>query len=220
MQEKPIVSTQNPSALLPIDELVRLSQSLAVLDAALMPEWEDRYYSFNARWKEAEMMASMRDGSGDGYFIWFSQAGAVLKGFAHESTVWKRLNGKSELALASLAEQLPPELEPFLHEPAFALDEMTFCFWRRPLDATWFTWQPPVPKDVRFLDGSTDLLMHLDGNPVTYLDLADDSYGIRPELAAVQAVYAHQPLTEDLLERLGSSREPDEVAVELDEIGY
>jgi hypothetical protein len=185
-----------------------------------MPEWEDRYYSFTARWKEAEMMASMRNGSGDGYFIWFSQAGAVLKGFAHESALWKQLRGRSDPVLSSLAQQMPPKLEPFLHEPAFSMEETTFCLWRQPLDTTWVTWQPPVPKALRFFDGSANLLVLLDGNPATYQDWADDYYGIRPELAALQEVYAHKPLTEDLLRRLGSPRRRDEVTAELDEIGY
>ena len=48
-----------------IDSLKRLSQSLAMLDAILEPDWELRYYSFNSHWGEGEMMASMRDGSGD-----------------------------------------------------------------------------------------------------------------------------------------------------------
>ncbi|BCL83552.1 hypothetical protein ccbrp13_60170 [Ktedonobacteria bacterium brp13] len=220
MQEKPVLSTQNPSALLPLEELAWLSQSLAVLDAALMPEWEGRYYSFTARWKEAERMASMRNGSGDDYFLWLSPAGAVLKGFAHESAVWKQLRGKSDLVLSSLAQQLPPKLEPFLHEPAFSLEETTFCLWRQPLDPTWIMWQPPVPQEIRFFDGSADLLALLDGNPVTYQAWAEDYYEIRPDLAALQAVYAHMPLTEELLRGLGSPRRRDEVAVELEEIGY
>lgn len=64
-----VISIMNPSALPPIEQLARLSQSLAVLDAILEPEWANRYYSYNARWRKDEMMASMRNGSGDSYFI-------------------------------------------------------------------------------------------------------------------------------------------------------
>jgi hypothetical protein len=218
--EKPVISTQNPSALLSPSELARLSQSLAALDAVLMPEWEDRYYSFTTHWNGAERMASMRNGSGDGYFLWFGQQGTVLKGFAHESAVWKHLRGRSDLALSSLTQQIPPELEPFLHEPAFSIEETTFCLWRQPQDSTWITWLPPVPPEVRFFDGSADLLMLLDGKPVTYQEWATDYYEIRPKRTALRAVYAHTPLTEDLLKRLGSPRTRDEITAELDEIGY
>jgi hypothetical protein len=37
-----------------------------MLDAIVCPEWEHRYYSFNANWAADEVMGSMRDGSGDG----------------------------------------------------------------------------------------------------------------------------------------------------------
>jgi len=32
------------------DALERLSVSIAALDAALSPEWENRYFSFDPRW--------------------------------------------------------------------------------------------------------------------------------------------------------------------------
>lgn len=70
-----------------IPDLKRLCQSVAILDAILQPKWDFRYFSFNSRWAEGEMMASMRDGSGDDYFLLFNKAGAILKGYAHESTM-------------------------------------------------------------------------------------------------------------------------------------
>jgi hypothetical protein len=42
-------STRDPSALPEVGSLRRLSQSLAMLDAILCPEWQYRYHSFNAR---------------------------------------------------------------------------------------------------------------------------------------------------------------------------
>lgn len=60
-----------------IEDLRKLTQSLAMLDAIMSPEWEYRYYSFNSKWGEGEMMASMRNGSGDEYFILFDSHGAI-----------------------------------------------------------------------------------------------------------------------------------------------
>jgi hypothetical protein len=79
------ISTRNLTPLPDIQALKQLTQSLAMLDAILWPEWEERYYSFNFHWAESEMMASMRNGSGDDWFLLFSQAGAIMKGFSHES---------------------------------------------------------------------------------------------------------------------------------------
>lgn len=100
------------------------------------------------------------------------------------------------------------------------MEELTFCLWRPSLAATWIVWQPPVPEAIHFSDGSADLLALLNGQPRTYQEWADDYYGIRPERAAVRAVYAHMPITENLLKRLGSPRNQDELAEELEEIGY
>lgn len=220
MPYRPIPSTQNLSAFPPPEGLARLSQSLAVLDAALMPEWEYRYYSFTARWNGTEQMASMRNGEGDGYFLWMSPHGAVLKGFAHESAVWNQLRGKGEVILSSLTQQLPSALASFLREPAFVLEETTFCLWSVPEDPTWTIWQPPVSPEMRVLDGSAELLALLDGNPATYQAWAEDYYEIRPQLAALQAIYAQKPLTPAILRRLGSPRTSNAVIAELEDIGY
>jgi hypothetical protein len=54
-----------------VESLKKLCQALAMLDAIISPEWEYRYYSFDSKWAQGEMMASMRNGSGDEYFILF-----------------------------------------------------------------------------------------------------------------------------------------------------
>ncbi|MEO6655099.1 MAG: hypothetical protein ABIO36_03375 [Pyrinomonadaceae bacterium] len=68
-----------------IENLERLCKSLAMLDAIMSPEWEYRYFSFNSKWADRERLASMRNGSGDEYYIWFGAIGAIIKGFDHES---------------------------------------------------------------------------------------------------------------------------------------
>jgi len=52
---------------------------MAMLDAILMPEWEYRYYSFNAQRGEGEMMGSMRDGAGDEFFALFNGHGTFKR---------------------------------------------------------------------------------------------------------------------------------------------
>ena len=44
------ISTRDLAGMPDIPALRRLTQSLAVLDAILSPEWENRYYSFDSRW--------------------------------------------------------------------------------------------------------------------------------------------------------------------------
>src|SRR4051794_4341165 len=80
-----MISTRDRSGLPGIDDLKRLMQSTAVLDAVLSPDWEYRWYSFNAKWSKGEQMGSMRNGSGDDLFAHFTKAGCFIKGFWHES---------------------------------------------------------------------------------------------------------------------------------------
>jgi hypothetical protein len=54
-----MVSKATLRSLPAIEDLRKLTQSLAMLDAIMSPEWEYRYYSFNSKWDEGEMMASM-----------------------------------------------------------------------------------------------------------------------------------------------------------------
>ena len=76
------ISTRDLSALADPTTLEKLTQSIAMLEAIVSPEWEYRYFSFNRLWDESkgERMASMRNGSGDEYFIvfrWDETAGLI-----------------------------------------------------------------------------------------------------------------------------------------------
>src|SRR5678816_1485060 len=83
-----------------IPDLLRRTKALAALDLILSPEWEYRYYSFNAAWSPSELMASMRDGCGDEWWLVFHAHGwAALKGLAHESEAWSKDGDKLSTAL-------------------------------------------------------------------------------------------------------------------------
>ena len=113
-----------------IQELRRITQSLAMLDAILSPEWDYRYYSFNSAWGPGEEMASMRNGSGDDWFLLLDHAGAALKGFAHELA-------DSFLLSQNIQTQVPADFSSFLNEPAFSMQHATFCYWRKSGDSSW-----------------------------------------------------------------------------------
>src|SRR5689334_23119829 len=118
------LSTITPEKLPSIVGLRRLTKSIAMLDAIICPEWEYRYYSFNSKWGENEEMASMRNGSGDYWFILFDRFGSAMKGFAHEFPL-----AKDSLFAARIQKIVPPVFKSFLQEPAFKMEEATFCLW-------------------------------------------------------------------------------------------
>jgi hypothetical protein len=53
------VSTRNLSGFPDPQQLRRLMQSMAMLDALLEEAWDRRYYSFQADWAPSEQMGSM-----------------------------------------------------------------------------------------------------------------------------------------------------------------
>jgi hypothetical protein len=195
--------------------LRRLTKSLAMLDAIISPEWEFRYFSFNAQWTEGEEMASMRNGSGDDWFLHFSEPGAVLKGFAHESPLAKTSALPSRIPVS-----VPPEFSSFLEEVAFNLDMATFCIWRRHGDPLWTVVEPATGRLTAEADGSAEMLAILDGKPETYHQWAESYYERAVALASVQTVYAHVPLDQDLVASLNSELPIEELAPEVAEIGY
>ena len=187
-----------------IDILKRLLQSLAMLDAIIEPEWEDRYYSFNSKWAEGEEMGSFRDGQGDHVFALFNMAGCWIKGFTHEEPL--------RVSLEILLAQVPTEFASCLTEPAFMIEDTTFCLWRKYDDVNW---------QIMGLKKSMNMLGLPDGRPQSYLDQASD-YFERDDLPidSIQAIYSHHPLSEDLVQSLN----PEIILVDVEEdkieIGY
>jgi hypothetical protein len=208
-------STAAPEAMPKIDGLRRLTKSLAMLDAIICPEWALRFYSYNAKWGAGEEMASMRDGCGDEWFILFDRAGVALKGFAHEA----RLAGDDSLA-KRIPEVVPSAFASFLNEPAFSLQEATFCLWCSVNDPAWNVVTPPGGRVSPSEDGSDELLRLLDGLPETYQRWAEAYYEQTVPLEAVKAIYAHQTLETNLIDALNPARSLSDITADADEIGY
>jgi len=210
-----MISTRDLHELPDIPGFRRLTRALATLDALLSPEWEYRYYSFNSHWAEGEMMASMRNGSGDQWFALLSSAGVALHGLAHESPIF-RLDSR----WPGIFDSLPSEFHAnFLNEPAFDTANSTFCIWRRASDERWFAGAAQLPPG-NDPDGSEELLSILAGDPQQYVDFAAEYYEREIAIADVAAVYEHAPLTQELLKRLNPRADLEALTADLNEIGY
>jgi hypothetical protein len=211
-------STRALDDLPSIDDLIRLSKGLAMLDAILSPEWEYRYYSFDSKWGPGELMASMRNGSGDEYFILFDKHGAAIKGFDHEA-IMSPWNTDADVIWPGMYDSVPAQFSSFLNEPAFSMDEVTFCIWRRYIDAVWQCGIREFPEGVD-PDGSKWMLKILDGDPLTYQDFARDYYEVEPPLEAIEHLYAILPLTEGVIRSLNAGLGFSDVEADINEIGY
>jgi hypothetical protein len=213
-----MISTRNLTHLPDIDDLRKLSKSLAMLDAIISPEWESRYYSFNSKWSQGEEMASMRNGSGDEYFLLFNTSGAILKGFAHESPMTPYKQTPSKL-WEGIFDSVPKEFASFLTEPAFDIESTTFCIWRTYEDKAWQCGEIKFPESDD-PDGSEGLLFILDGNPETYKAWAEEYYEEKISAVAVRDIYAHRPMTYELIAGLNANLSLSELVDDIEEIGW
>lgn len=206
------------AALPDVDGLRKLSQSLAMLDAIMCPEWENRYYSFNSKWNEGEMMASMRNGSGDEYFILFNSHGAIMKGFDHESAMspW---SAEEEKLWPGILDEVPDEFPSFLSEPAFSIQETTFCIWRRYVDSSWQVGRIDYPDETD-PDGSENMLSILDGQASTYQEFAEWYYEESLNPDAIERIYRHEPLTSEIVAQLNDEITLESLTADIEQIAY
>lgn len=214
-----MISTRDMSHLPDVAAFRRLLQSLAMLDAILMPDWQYRYYSFNAHWSDGEQMGSMRNGCGDSFFAHFSSVGCWLKGFAHEYPMSPYRNRPPRRWLGVL-DHVPPEFAGCLSEAAFSIQDVTFCIWRRFSDPSWRIGDIEFPLDHPDPDGSAFLLSDLDARPETYRDFSFEYYERELELNAISHVYAHLPLTDAVITSLNPELTMDDLEPDIIEIDY
>ena len=203
-------STRNLEALPSPAELRKLCQSLAALDAILCEEWESRRFSFNAHWGSDEQLGTMRDGCGDEWQAWFSPGGVLLFGLAHESAAYR-----SGDPYPQIIEGIPRSLAGALEEPAFDTENLSFCTWHLPGEG----WSVGPVSELGD-DGSESLLQLLDGNPRSYATYAEEYFEMKLPLESVERIYAHRPLSAELVESLGGTRDLGELREDLEEIGY
>lgn len=185
----------------PIKQLIHICRSLALLDAILMTDWEYRYFSFNCLWsEEGEMMASLRDGSGGEYFILISGKGVVGKVF-DPSIVSDS---------PSTLELLPDCFGSFVNEPAFSLENVSFCFWREIQDDSWSV-SPNELKDL-------PLLKFLVEGSGYYHEWAQEYYEQEFDREALDAMFTSLEINADLLQKLNPEVELEDLEDDLEEI--
>ena len=197
---------------------MRQSQAIAMLDAILSPEWEYRYYSFNSKWGPREMMASMRNGSGDDYFILFDQHGAAIKGFDHEAIMSPWTN-TPPVVWPGMYDSVPGDFSSFLNEPAFSMEDVTFCIWRRHVDTEWHCGVIDFPPGDD-PDGSESMLAIFDADPATYQAFASEYFEVNVPLTAIEHVYDHRQLTDEIIGALNPNLASEKLEADRLEIGY
>lgn len=187
------------------DEIRQKLQSLAMLDAIVMPDWELRYFSFNSQWSPGEMMGSLRDGEGSEFFFLFNETGVAAKIYCKDYSL------EADTAAAMLG-GIPLDFSSFLNEAAFNLDVATCYLWRRKEDHSWSV----APRDIveiPFLAFVYDW-----GN--YYLNWSASYYELGLNVNSIEAILRHQPLTENLIKSLNPDAELEAIVADANQIGY
>jgi hypothetical protein len=174
---------------LPQPELLReRCRFCTLVDAIVAPEVPS--FEFHSKWRRGEQLAAFKDGTGDFVFLWFSHRGCVVRGFDHESVMSPLRSDPPEL-WPKLFDGLPRSLGYALHEPAFALDEVTFCLWHLPGDR-WERGPVKFPRGAgRDPDGARTLLAPFGGS---YSRWAADYYGQKLNHVGLQRLRRGAPL--------------------------
>ncbi len=107
-----------------------------------------------------------------------------------------------------------------MQEPAFRIEDVTFCIWRQVNDANWRVGTVDFPADHSDPDGSEFLLSALDGRPETYQIWAKSYYECDLQLAAVEHVFRHRSLTPEVIAQLNRELSLADLLAALNEIGY
>jgi hypothetical protein len=184
-------------------DLERVCKGLAVLDAMMSADWESRYYSFNQAWNvnARQRMASMRNGSGDQWFIVFEPGGVFFKALWHEHP---------REDVAQIYAGLPAKLSPQLEEPALEIEHLTFGGWH---DGTSWTLRGNA-------EALGDEIAILTGDPDAYRAYAADYFEADLPRDAIAQVLAGKKLDAKLVGRITSDRTLADLKDDLAEIGY
>ncbi|QOV88481.1 hypothetical protein [Humisphaera borealis] len=213
-----MISTRSLHILPDIEPLRRVCQAVATLDAVLSPEWEFRYYTYQRSWDANQQLASMRDEMGDEWFLLFSPAGAILKGYVPDSAMAETVHERGA-AWPGVLDAVPPALGEILHDPRLGGPRATFCVWRQRQDKSWYRGRVQFPSGPD-PDGSEHLMTVLDGDPVSYTRWAEQYYEIEIPFIEVRRIYMHRPMTEEMARALNPNTDWGSLIDELQKIGY
>lgn len=195
-----------------------------MLDIILCPDddFEDRCFWFEPVGVDGMALASMENGSGDLSFIAFDDDAVFAWGFAHESAMTPYVLDPIRV-WPGVLDGVPPRFVDLLQQPRFMLDG-TFlastAFWSDH-DEPWRAGPSDPPEDDEDADGSRLLFeLILDDRPEAFVSFAGEYYDRNVDPDGVRAIYRMQPLTPELVHRIGPEADGAQVLLRAEEITY
>ena len=171
-------------------------KAMAKLDIILVPKKAACLRTVAFSKEDGHRRAVVDNGSGDSLIALFTDSGAMLKGFDHESELnqfaaddWD--NGFFERTYSGA----PEELKAVLSEDD--IDNTTFCMWCSDGSAVWEQNEEPADDD----DGGRDFLLgYVHQTAESWCDWAKYYYEQEFDLAIVEKIYSGNDVSaEDIL---------------------
>ena len=132
--------------------------------------------------------------------------------------VWRRALERG-WSVAGLLGGVPGEFSEFLIEPAFSMEETTFCLWRLYSGPSWQT-GPIESLEGEDPDGSAELMQLLNGDPEVYRAWAESYFELPVARRAVVHIYDHLPLDEEVVTSLNPQLTLMDINGDASEIAY
>lgn len=194
--------------------LERRLQSLAVLTEILSWDLGEPQVSFDCHWRKKARRAIIDNYQGDRVYTVFSSAGALLEGSVHDC--WF---AKDKVLAQTLRKSVPDVLQRFVDDALIDSTAVTFNGWLLAGDLGWSA-GGELPTCENDLDGADCILSIVEGGPESFQEWAEENYERDIDVLAVEHIYMHNPLSEDIVRRLNPSVTLGQAASELARIGY
>ncbi len=199
-------------------DLKKYLKAMAVLDVVMEPKEQAWLRRINVSDLGKANAFVIDNGSGDDLVVVFTENGALIKGFDHESEYNQFAADEWDNAFFEYTfSGLPEEFAELLDEDG--RDNTTFCMWCMDDSDMWIQNEQEINDEDEDDDGGKSyLLMYIRKTPEDWCDWAKDYYETEIAPDVVKKAYNGEPLTEEDVAKLNPGRNAKEVFAELEEL--
>ncbi len=208
------------------NDLRKYLKAMAVLDVVMTPKKQAWLRRVNVSSIGKAHAFVIDNGSGDELVVIFTENGALIKGFDHESEYNQFAADEWDDAFFEHTfSGLPEEFAGLLDEDG--RDNTTFCMWCMDDSDMWIRNEQEKKDDDDDEDdededdddgGKSYLLLYVRKTPEDWCNWAKDYYETEIASDVVKKVYNGDPLTEEDVVKLNPERNAKEVFSELEEL--
>ncbi len=201
-------------------DLKKYLNAMAVLDVVMQAKEQAWLRRVNVSSIGKAYAFVIDNGSGDDLVVIFSDNGALIKGFDHESEYNQFAADEWDNAFFEYTfSDLPEEFAELLDEDS--RDNTTFCMWCMDDSDMWVQNEQEINDEDEDDDGGKSyLLQYIRKTPEDWCDWAKDYYETEIASDVVKKAYNGEPLTEEDVVKLNPERNAKDVFAELAEFPF